>query len=47
MLKSVEANVLDENIQAVNEAASGRIPALTGCGGGGNRTLLNWGTAPA
>jgi hypothetical protein len=32
VLKAVEPNVLDENIEAVNKAARGRVPTLSCCG---------------
>ncbi|MCU1297818.1 MAG: hypothetical protein JWO91_2096 [Acidobacteriaceae bacterium] len=32
VLKAIEPNVLDENIQAMNKAARGRVPTLSCCG---------------
>lgn len=39
--KAVETNVLDENIQAMNKAARGRVPTLSCCGRSRNTVLLN------
>jgi hypothetical protein len=47
VFESVQTDVLDQNVEAMNEAASGRVPVLSCCSGGGNKKLLKLSTAPA
>jgi hypothetical protein len=45
VIEPVQANVLDQDIEAMDKAASGRISALSCCGSGGNMILLKLDTA--
>ena len=41
VLKAVKPHVFDQDVQAVNKSASGRIPVFApGCGGSRNTSLL-------